>query len=208
MTQSEYVAHSGLTKGRVSQLVKAGMPLTSKEAADAWRGMSAKSRPTASAASQRIAPGAPIDPGPYRPPEASAPVDPRVAACDTPLGAYERQREIERHAYALVVQSLSQGRPDAARLVQIHSQAARNLTVARGEVLDLAERERSLVSGDWVKKVMTEHDGEVAALLRAMPKQLAGRISPHDPEHAEKELFRWVQEVALATLQKTDPWRT
>ncbi len=51
------------------------------------------------------------------------------------------------------------------------------------------------------------HDGAVAQLLRAMPKQLAGRIAPHDPEHAEKELDRWVQEVALATLQQTDPWK-
>ena len=45
MTQTEYVNHSGLTKGRVSQLVKAGMPLTSLQAADSWRGMSALKRP-------------------------------------------------------------------------------------------------------------------------------------------------------------------
>lgn len=206
MTQSEYVAHSGLTKGRVSQLVKAGMPLTSKEAADAWRGMSAKSR-AASPIIPKSVSGTPINPGPYRPQEASAPINPQAFASDNPSGAYERQREIERHAYRLVVDSLNGGRPDAGRLVQIHAQAAKNLVSAREEVLALAERERSLVSGDWVRKVMTEHDGEVAALLRAMPKQLAGRIAPHDPEHAEKELHRWVQEVALATLQKTDPWR-
>lgn len=204
MTQSEYVAHSGLTKGRVSQLVKAGMPLTSKEAADAWRGMSAQKRP--GMIPKSVSSSSP-DTGPYRPPEATAPIDPRAFASDSPSGAYERQREIERHAYTLAVQSLNQGRPDAARLVQIHSQAARNLAAAREEVLALSERERSLVSGDWVRKVMMEHDGEVAALLRAMPKQLAGRIAPHDPEHAEKELHRWVQEVALATLQKTDPWK-
>ncbi len=54
---------------------------------------------------------------------------------------------------------------------------------------------------------MTEHDGAVASLIRAMPKQLAGRISPHDPDHAERELERWVQEVCLKTLSETDPWR-
>jgi hypothetical protein len=41
-----------------------------------------------------------------------------------------------------------------------------------------------------------------------MPKQLAGRISPHDPEHAEKELDRWVDEVFLKTLQQTSPWES
>jgi hypothetical protein len=107
----------------------------------------------------------------------------------------------------LSVRALKAGQPDAGRLVQIHNQAARNLTAAREEVLTLSERERTLVSGDWVRKVMVEHDGAVATLLRAMPKQLAGRIAPHDPEHAEKELDRWVQEVALATLQQTNPWK-
>jgi hypothetical protein len=64
-----------------------------------------------------------------------------------------------------------------------------------------------LVRGDWVKKAMLDHDGAVAQLLKAMPKQLAGRIAPHDPEHAENELNRWVQEVALATLYSTNPWK-
>jgi hypothetical protein len=54
---------------------------------------------------------------------------------------------------------------------------------------------------------MQEHDGAVASLLKAMPKQLSGRISPHDPEHCEIELTRWVQEVCLKTLHNTDPWK-
>jgi hypothetical protein len=204
MTQTDYVNHSGLTKGRVSQLVKAGMPLTSPEAADSWRGMGATKRP---GIIPKSASGSSADPGPYRPPEAQAPTDPSLISADTPAGSYERQKGIEKAAYALSVRALKAGQPDAGRLVQIHNSAARNLTAAREEVLTLAERERTLVSGDWIRKVMQEHDGAVATLLRSMPKQLAGRIAPHDPEHAEKELDRWVQEVALATLQQTDPWK-
>lgn len=198
MTQTEYAKHSGLSKGRVCQLVKAGMPLTSKEAADQWRGMGAKKR-------AEVAPE--TGPGPYRPPEAAQPSDPSAVTADTPQGAYERQRQIERAAYALAVRALKTQAMDAGRLVSIHAQAARNLTQAREEVLTLSERERTLVSGEWVRKVMTEHDGAVAALLRAMPKQLSGRIAPHDPEHAERELEQWVQNVALATLHQTDPWK-
>jgi hypothetical protein len=48
----------------------------------------------------------------------------------------------------------------------------------------------------------------VASLIKATPKQLSGRIAPHDPEHAERELTRWVQEVALKTLHNTDPWKS
>jgi len=199
MTQTEYARHAGLTKGRVSQLVKAGMPLTSPEAADSWRGMSAQRR-----GPDHSTPAA----GPYRPPEATAPpVGPESETADTPSGAYERQRRIERAAYALAVNALRNKQPDAGKLVSIHAQAARNLTEARNQVIGLAEREKTLVSGDWVRKAMTSHDGAVATLLRAMPKQLAGRIAPHDPEHAEQELERWVQEVALATLNQTDPWK-
>ena len=204
MTQSDYVKHSGLTKGRVSQLVKAGMPLTSPEDADRWRGMSAQKR---AGVIPKSVSGTSADPGPYRPPEAQAPTDQAAVASDTPQGAYERQRQIERAAYALAVRALRGSQPDAGRLVSIHAQAARNLTQAREEVIALSERERTLVSGDWVRKVMTEHDGAVATLLKAMPKQLAGRIAPHDPEHAEQELERWVQEVALGTLYQTNPWK-
>ena len=198
MTQADYARVAGLTRGRVSQLVKAGMPLTSKQAADEWRGMSAQ---------QRSAP-AQANAGPYRPPEAQAPPDPAAISADTPEGAYERQRNIERAAYDLAERSLQAGRPDAGRLVSIHAQAARNLTQARQEVLDLSERERSLVSGDWVRKVISEHDGAVASLIKAMPRQLAGRISPHDPEHAEVELTKWVEDVFLKTLHSTNPWKS
>lgn len=200
MTQSEYAKAAGLTRARVSQLVKAGMPLDSKEAADVWRGSGAQKRATKSNPTT-------AEPGPYRPPEATTPIDQATVTADTAQGAYERHKQIERAAYALAVRSLRSGALDAARLVSIHSQAARNLTAAREEVLKLAQIERTLVSGDWVKKVMSDHDGAVATLLRAMPKQLAGRIAPHDPEHAERELERWVQEVALATLHNTDPWK-
>jgi hypothetical protein len=103
---------------------------------------------------------------------------------------------------------MREGRADTARLVSIHAAAAKNLTSARDEVIAQAEKERRLVSGDWVRKVMQEHDGAVASLLKAMPKQLSGRIAPHDPEHAERELTRWVQEVCLKTLHNTDPWKS
>ena len=209
MTQRSYAEHAGITHGYVNYLVKKGMPMDSVEAADAWRQKNVRRRsdftkdlpptPDPTAIEQE---------GPYRPAEAANPIDTAAAATDSPEGAYERQRQIERAAYDLAVESLRGGRADAGRLVAIHAAAAKNLTSAREEVIAQAEKERRLVSGDWVKRVMQEHDGAVASLLKAMPKQLSGRIAPHDPEHCEKELDRWVQEVALKTLPQTDPWKS
>lgn len=208
MTQRSYAEHAGITHGYVNYLVKKGMPMDSVEAADAWRQKNVRRRSdfTKDLPPQQD-PTAIEQEGPYRPAEAANPIDTAAAATDSPEGAYERQRQIERAAYDLAVDALRGGRADAGRLVAIHAAAAKNLTSARDEVIAQAEKERRLVSGDWVKRVMQEHDGAVASLLKAMPKQLSGRIAPHDPEHCEKELDRWVQEVALKTLHQTDPWK-
>jgi hypothetical protein len=209
MTQREYAKHAGITHGYVNYLVKKGMPMDSMETADAWRQKNVRRRSdfTKDLPPQQD-PTAIEQEGPYRPAEAANPIDTATAATDSPEGAYERQRQIERAAYDLAVDALRGGRADAGRLVAIHAASAKNLTSARDEVITQAEKERRLVSGDWVRKVMQEHDGAVASLLKAMPKQLSGRIAPHDPEHAERELTRWVQEVCLKTLHNTDPWKT
>jgi hypothetical protein len=209
MTQKEYGDRIGISQPRVAQLISQGMPMDSPESADLWRSQHVRSR-AKSIRKQKTTP----DPtaieqeGPYRPIEAETPLNTATAATDSPEGAYERQRQIERAAYDLAVDALRGGRADAGRLVAIHAAAAKNLTSARDEVITQAEKERRLVSGDWVRRVMQEHDGAVASLIKAMPKQLSGRIAPHDPEHAERELTRWVQEVALKTLHNTDPWKT
>lgn len=209
MTQRGYAKHAGVSHGYVTQLVAKGMPMDSPEAADAWRRKNIRAKSTTQHIETQPAPESTDieQEGPYRPEEAAQPVDTATAATDSPQGAYERQKEIERAAYDLAVQALRGRRADAARLVAIHATAAKNLTSSRDEVIAQAEKERRLVSGDWVRKVMQEHDGAVASLLKAMPKQLSGRIAPHDPEHAERELSRWVQEVALKTLHNTDPWK-
>jgi len=209
MTQRGYAKHAGVSHGYVTQLVARGMPMDSPEAADAWRKKNIRAKSTTQHIETQPAPESTEieQEGPYRPAEASQPVDTAAAATDSPQGAYERQRQIERAAYDLAVDALRGGRADAGRLVAIHAAAAKNLTSSRDEVIAQAEKERRLVSGDWVRKVMQEHDGAVSSLLKAMPKQLSGRIAPHDPEHAERELSRWVQEVALKTLHNTDPWK-
>ena len=183
------------------------MPLTSPEAADAFRGSFHRGPKGLSVVHQSKQAGNANDSGPFRPAESTTTVDPSLIAADTVQGSYERQRQIERAAFGLAVESLRSKTLDASRIVAVHALAARNLTAARNEVLTLNEREKTLVSGDWVRRAITEHDGAVISLAKAMPRQLSGRISPHDPEHCEKELDRWVQEVFLKTLHDSNPWK-
>ncbi len=211
MKQSDYCRHSGLSKARISELARKGMPMTSPEAADSWRRQHTWSRKPPAPAGPPAAPTAGQAPAtPERPPEAQecpAPTDPAALESTRVGEAYRRLEKAERACWGLLCAALKNQAPDAARILDLHSRSVRHLADNRQDVLNLAERERQLVSGDWVRRVMTDHDGAVASLLKVMPKQLSGRISPHDPEHCEIELTRWVQEVALATLHSTDPWR-
>lgn len=196
MTQADYVRHSGLSKGHVSTLVKSGMPLTSPEAADQWRGLTSRRPHRRSPIALKA---------PLRVPVGTTGTKSSAEAVEA---AWGRLEETERVAYRLMTAALENGQPDSARLLAIHAAAVKHLSEGRQRILDLAERDRTLVSGDWVRKVMVEHDGAVASLVRSMPRLLAGRVAPHDPEHAERELDRWVQETCLRTLYETNPWKT
>jgi hypothetical protein len=202
MTQRDYCRHAGLSPARVSQLTKAGMPLTSPEAADGWRRLNTWSRKPPAAPTAEPAPTTP-----ERPPEAAmAMLDPGTGATEI-AAAWSRSVKAERIAWSMLAGSLKAQSPDAPRMLALHSQACRHLVDNRERFVAQAEKERQLVSGDWVRRVMQEHDGVLAQLIRNMPRQMAGRIAPLDPEHCEKELNRWVQEVLLKTLHATDPWQ-
>ena len=207
MTQAEYARHAGVSRALVCKLVKVGMPLTSPEAADAFRGKAHRGPKGLTAVNATKYAGNTNDSGPFRPAESGQQLDPNVITAHTPQGSYMRQQKIESDAYGLAAQSLQAKSLDAGRIVAVHALAARNLVAARNELLTLNEREKTLVSGDWVRRAMTEHDGAVISLAKAMPRQLSGRISPHDPEHCEQELDRWVQEVFLKTLHDSNPWK-
>lgn len=195
ISQKAYAIHSGLSRGRISQLCRQGMPLDSLEAADAWRGMTARQRAEVSVA----APG-----GPPRP---SEPPPDLQGAAESIRAAWARLERCERVAFQMLEAALEAGRPDAGRLVAVHAAAVRNLADGRGRLLDLAQREGQLVSADWVRGAMRSHDGVVAQIAKAMPRSLAPRVNAADPEHAQAELTRWLNETFLAALHTTDPWR-
>ncbi len=207
MKQSDYVRRSGLSKGHISALVKRGMPLDSIEAADAWR------RQNTLARKLPVAP--PQEPHDARPAAGAAPERPAelpdedvaAGACEPVRAAWERLLQAERLAWSMVVAAIKGRQPDASRLVAVHALTVKHLIDGRARVLAQAQAEGQLVSADWIRSNMLAHDGTVAVLIRAMPRQLASRVNPTDVEHAGRELQRWVDEVCLKTLHETSPWK-
>ncbi len=209
MKQIDYCRHSGLSKARISELVRQGMPLDSQESADTWRRLNTWSRkpPAPPPAAPTADPAPTTPPSPPEAQERPTPADPSALESTRVGEAYRRLERAERACWGLLCAALKNQTLDAARLLDLHSRSVRHLADSRQDVLNLAEREKTLVSGDWVRRVMQEHDGVLAQLIRTMPRQLAGRISPLDPEHCERELQRWTDEVFLKTLHATDPWQ-
>jgi hypothetical protein len=181
------------------------MPLTSPEAADAWRRLNTWSRkPPAPPPAPPTAEPPPTTP--ERPPELPT-EDVAAGACEPVKAAWQRLLLAERLSWASVVQSIKARQPDASRLVGVHALTVKNLIDGRARVLQQAQTEGQLVSADWIRSNMLEHDGTVAALIRNMPRQLAGRVNPAAVEHAERTLQLWVDEVCLRTLSETSPWK-
>jgi hypothetical protein len=183
------------------------MPLDTPEAADDWRRAHTLARKLPAPPPQEPPAASPAaEAAPERPAELPA-EDIAAGACAPVRAAWERLLLAERLSWASVVQSIKARQPDANRLVGVHAQCVKNLIDGRARVLQQAQTEGQLVSADWIRSNMLEHDGTVAALIRNMPRQLAGRVNPAAVEHAERTLQLWVDEVCLRTLSETSPWK-
>jgi len=184
------------------------MPLASPEAADLWRRTHTWSRKPPAPLAAPAPPAASPEPeaAPERP--AELPTEDLAAGASEPIReAWARLLQAERLAWSMVVAAIKGRQPDASRLVAVHALTVKHLIDGRARVLAQAQAEGQTVSATWVRQNMLAHDGTVAALIRNMPRQLAGRVNPADVEHAERTLQIWVDEVCLRTLSETSPWK-
>jgi hypothetical protein len=132
-----------------------------------------------------------------------------AAALEATTGPDEllrRYAHVERAAFSRWVTALQSQSSTAGTALREADAATRNYLMIRDKCLHAAERERSLVSGEWVRRAIAEHDGLITNLIRAMPRQMAPRLCPHDPEFAERELATWVNDSFLKTMHSTDPF--
>jgi hypothetical protein len=115
-----------------------------------------------------------------------------AAALEATTGPDEllrRYAHVERAAFSRWVTALQSQSSTAGTALREADAATRNYLMIRDKCLHAAER-----------------DGLITNLIRAMPRQMAPRLCPHDPEFAERELATWVNDSFLKTMHSTDPF--
>jgi hypothetical protein len=190
--QKELCDKWGLTKGAISQLVKAGMPLTSVADAERWKIANQKNpsraRPILSASANLS--------------ETSENLDAESIKLENPLGRLHRARRAEVVAYSLVQRAANEKNPVAMRAaVQGWGEAKKRVAEAEMEHARWEEMNRVTLRMDEVQEWITKWHGGIRALLDAMPSSLAARANPSDPECAKQAIQDGVNQIFI-TIQK------
>jgi hypothetical protein len=192
--QKELCEKWGLTRGAISQLVKAGMPLTSVTDAERWKIANQKkpsrARPILSASTNLS--------------ETSENSDAESIKLENPLGRLHRARRAEVVAYSLVQRATNERNPVAMRAaVQGWGEAKKRVAEAEMEHARFEEVTRVLVRMDEVREVFGKWLGAIRNLMDAMPSSLAARANPSDPECAKRAIQEGIDQI-FVTIQKAE----
>lgn len=186
ISQADYARHARLSRARVCQLMKLGMPLDSIASADRWRGIT---KP------RKI---------PKRPEGATNRPSKKLSKEDSLAGLLERCRAIELQAYKAAIQAVESGR-GVTRAFIAHNKSARSLAEISPTIARLQQRESNLLSREWVRRFVNDHDPLVIGLIEAMPDLLAPRINPADPDMVRAELRTWANS-AVKSFRESNPF--
>jgi hypothetical protein len=192
--QKELCDKWGLTRGAISQLVKAGMPLTSVTDAERWKIANQKkpsrARPILSASANLS--------------ETSENSDAESIRSENSLGRLHRARRAEVVAYSLVQRATNERNPVAMRAaIQGWGEAKKRVAEAEMEHARFEEVTRVLVRMDEVREVFGKWLGAIRNLMDAMPSSLAARANPSDPECAKRAIQEGIDQI-FVTIQKAE----
>jgi hypothetical protein len=192
--QKELCEKWGLTRGAISQLVKAGMPLTSVVDAERWKIANQKkpsrARPILSASANLS--------------ETSENSDAESIKLGNPLGRLHRARRAELVAYSLVQRAANEKNPVAMRAaVQGWGEAKKRVAEAEMEHARWEEVSRVTVRMGEVQEWITKWHGAIRSLLDALPSSLAARANPSDPECAKQAIQDGINQI-FVTIQKAE----
>jgi len=193
MLQKELSEKWGLSKGQISKMVRAGMPLSSEAEAMRWRIANQKS-------SMRTAPLLQKE---NEEPEPQNIADENLSALNT-LGRLLRAQRMEVAAFRLMVRAAKESNPIATRAA-IHAYERAQKVVRQAEIDHNEEQAhlRQTLSTDEVQETFTKYLGGIRALLDAMPSSICSRANPSDPECAKQAIEDGVNQIFLA-IQKAE----
>jgi hypothetical protein len=184
----------GVTKGRISQMKKEGIPLDSIEKARAWHAQKygVLSHKGARVDSTQALPQQPV-PTP-------SPDDIRR---DDPIGVLARARQAEIVAYSVIAESV---RNKNVRDTRNATANWRTVMHARMEAESEVARWRIQTGELWRRaeclEYITKMNNQLRGLLEALPAAIAARCNPSDPTTAAAALEDGVEQI-IATIRST-----
>jgi hypothetical protein len=189
MGTTELAEALGVTKGLVSQLAKRGMPLTSPEAAQAWREANAKPR--------RWKNKSPSPTPPASKPQAATKPSQVIAAADDPHASLERARSAEREAFAALKEMQSNGGSpeDLRKSSATYFSSRRNRELAEHFFDAWQRRQEITLLLAEAKELVGRPHLAAKQLLEVMPKALAPRLYGQPMKAIEATLADWADNL-------------
>ena len=185
----------GVTKGLVSQLAKRGMPLTSPEAAMAWREQHAPPRRWKSKAAAPTPPAS-------KPQAVTKPAQ-VITAADDPHASLERARAAEREAFANLKEMQSNGGSpeDLRKCSATYFSSRRNRELAEHFFDAWQRRQEITLLLDEAKELVGRPHVAAKRMLEVMPKSLAPRLYGQPMKAIEAALGEWADNLAAILRQ-------
>jgi hypothetical protein len=191
VSQSQLADRWELTRGRISQLVAEGMPLTSIEDAEKWR------------AERHLETGRP--PGNFK-------MDGDPSAVDLPIVAttseakpasnletfdsiVERQRILVQLSRNQYIKAVREGSPQQSKLYASYDKTVNTLTKLKAEADRLAVMNREYIRATDATEAMRSLMGEVINRLDKLGLDVSEQCNPENPAKALKVLENWTRKV-------------
>ncbi len=200
LSQAELARAWGLSRARVSQYAKSGMPLTSLEEADAWR---TAHYPTATRNGTGGGPknqtSADLEGGAVPPPP--EPARESDLQRDDPIGTLARLKKNEMLAWGMLARAVNEVKngvgsdTDLMTRQRQYRDAAKLRVEQESKVDEILLRRRDLVTLEEANAMFGRHLQSLRLSLRPLPRRLAARCNPSDPELAFQELTGAIERV-------------
>ena len=182
----------GVSKALVSKLIKAGMPLTSAQAAQAWREQHAPPRRWKNKVAAPTADTAPVDK-----PQATATPSQGIVGGDDPESSLQRARQAEAESYAALVAGRKDGASpeDLRKLSGVYFNARRNRQAAESFCDQWKRNQRLTLLYDEAVEIAGRPHIAAKQMLEVMPKTLAPRLHGQPLKAIENALAEWADNL-------------
>ena len=182
----------GVSKALVSKLVKAGMPLTSAQAAQAWREQHAPPRRWKGK-----------DTAPTEKPQIKHTASQGIVGGDDPESSLDRARTAEAESYAALVAGREGGASpeDLRKLSTTYFAARRNRQTAEDFADQWQRRQRITMLFDEAVEIVSRPHNAAKLMLENMPKALAPRLYGQPQKTIETTLSEWADNLAAVLRQ-------